>query len=317
MSITTVNAKLYISRVIGGGNDPRVQDLAGEALLRGYSDWEIEKDWEFLLKDTSVNTVVAGLSATDSSPTISDSTGLLDFVNPGQTVTVASGSPTLPASTTVLSVTRNSTGVTTSITLTNNFTGTGTVSLSFTADIPLVVGINDYALPSDWSRAYTCRTLVTPRPLTWRRQRVFDRIYFDQTVQGVPMEYTTYNPYSPLTQNYGETRLKFDRVPSQIDNVRLRYYRKFTTNGTNVDMPDDLLYKFLDYCRSVLLDLKRAQDDPSAYRSDQIGSMKQAAQNDEEVTEDNDADNCMKSQWEMGEGARPLWGNGQFDPYRF
>ncbi len=303
MSMTTVNAKLYISRVIGGGNSSQIQDLAGEALLRGYSDWETERDWEFLLKDTSVLVSVAALSCTSASATVSVTTGILDAVNVGQTVTVtgAGDTVTLAAGTTVSSLVRDASGMTTSITLSNAFGGTTDTSttLSFTAEIPLIVGTIDYAVPADYGRAYTCRELVDPRTLTFRRQRVFDRLYPDQTLTGLPMEYTTYNPYSALTQNFGETRLKFDVIPSATGTIRLRYYRRFTTTGTNVDMPDDLLYKFLDYCRSVCLDLKRAQDDPTAYRRIQQVSLKEAGSADEEVTEDNDADNCMKSQIEM------------------
>jgi hypothetical protein len=311
MSISTVNAKLYISRVIGGGNSAQIQDLAGEALLRGYSDWEVERDWEFLLKDTTVATVIAGLTATAASAVVNAAVaGSLDFANVGQGVTIsASDTATLVADTTIASIVRGVDGVVTSITLSNAFGGTTDISstLTFTADIPLIVGTNDYALPNDFGRAYTCRELVDPRTLTFRRQRLFDRLYPDQTLQGLPLEYTTYNPYSPLTQNFGETRLKFDVIPSAIGTIRLRYYRKFITTGTNVDMPDDLLYKFLDYCRSVCLDLKRAQDDPAGYRRAQLASLKDAGAQDEEVTEDNDADNVMKSQYEMFGFYRGFW----------
>jgi len=303
MSMSVVNAKTYISRVIGGANSSQIQDLAGEALLRGYSDWGTERDWEFLLKDTSLTTRVSNCNCTTLQGLVSaPTTGAFDFVNVGQGVTVQSGETvTLPAGTVVTVITRGSDGVVLTITLSQNFGGTDDTSvvLIFSADIPLVVGVNDYALPNDFGRFYTCRELVDPRTLVFRRQRLFDRLYPDQTLQGLPLEYTTYNPYSPATQNFGETRLKFDVIPSAVGTIRLRYYRKFITTGTNVDMPDDLLYKFLDYCRSVMLDLKRAQDDPTGYRKAQISSLNRAGEQDEEVTEDNDIDNCLKSQMDM------------------
>lgn len=320
MSISVVNAKIYVARIIGGGASSQESlDMAGEAILRSYQDWQAKRFWRFLLKDTSKPTVVTGVTATASSAVVNaPSTGAFDFVNVNQTVTV-SGTATLAANTTVSTVTRGSDGVVTSITLSNAFGGSTdtNATLTFSADIPVVAGSNDYSLPNDFHAAFTARLTTNPRPLTWRDQRWWDRVIINQTVRGTPSDYTTYNPYSDLTQNFGTTHLKFDRIPDVNDTLQLRYYRKFNTSGSNIDMPDDLLYEFLDYCRNVLLVTKRAIDNPGEYARNVERAAEGAAQADDEPTDDNDADQVMKSQYEMGDWNRPLWGNGPFDPFRF
>ena len=318
MSITTVNAKIYVARIIGGGASSQESlDMAGESILRGYQDWQGKKFWRFLLKDTT-NTTALTVTATSGSAVVNaPSSGALDFVNVGQTVTV-SGTATLPAGTTVSSYARNSDGTVASVTLSNVFGGVTDAAavLTLGANIPVTAGTNDYNLPTDFNAPFTARLTVTPRPLTWRDQRWWDRVITDQTVRGTPLDYTTYNPYSELSQNFGTPHLKFDRIPDAADTLVLRYYRKFSTTGTNIDMPDEFLYQFLDYCRNILLATKRAQDDPAAYAQSVGAAAEGAAETDEEPTDDNDADQCMKSQWEMGDYNRPLWGNGSFDAFR-
>jgi hypothetical protein len=110
--------------------------------------------------------------------------------------------------------------------------------------------------------------------------------------------------------------LKFDRIPDINDTMLLRYYRKFNTTGTNIDMIDDFLYQFLDYCANILLQRKEAQDDPAAYAKSVTDAAEGACKTDEEPTDDNDAEQAIKSQYEMGDWNRPIWGNGAFDPYR-
>jgi len=318
MSMTTVAAKLYIARVLGGGSSQETIDAAAEALIRGYQDWQAQKFWKFLLKDTSQTTAVAGCTATATSAVVNaPSVGAFDFVNVGQTVTTT-GTATLVAGTTVSVVTKGLDGVVTSITLSNAFGGSTNTSatLTFSANIPIIAGVNEYNLPLDFQASATARMLTSPRTLIWRNQQYWDRLYPDQTVQGFAQEFTTYNRFSELTQNYGETLLKFDRIPDTNDTLNLRYFRRFNTSGTNVDMPDDILYKFLDYCRSLLLEAKRAQDDPSGYRDSALDSMAQAEQNDEQPNSEDDADSCIKSQYEMWPNQGPLWRNGEFDSTR-
>lgn len=321
MAKTTVAAKEYIAHIIGGGAESQESlDMASEALLRGYADWQAKKFWRFLLKDTSATTAVSAVTATASSAVVNaPSAGAFDFTNVGQTVTISAGTATLVAGTTISLVTRGADGVVTSITLSNAFGGTtnSNATLTFSANIPITAGTNDYSLPNDFNAPYIARLTVAPRILTYRDQRYWDRVIVNLTVRGTPSEYTTYNPVSELSQNFGSYRMKFDRIPDVADELFVRYYRKFNTTGTYIDMPDDILYVFLDYCRNILLATKKAQEDPQAYAQNVLSASEQADKSDEENTDDNDTDQYLKSAWEMGDFNRPVWGNGGFDAFRY
>lgn len=316
MSMTVVNARIYVARIIGGGADSQETiDMADEAIRRAYQDWQNKKFWRFLLKDTSRATAITGCNATAGSAVVSaPSTGSFDFVNVGQTVTTT-GSATLAADTTVSTVTRNTDGTVASITLSAVFGGTNNTNatLTFSANIPILTGVNEYNVPNDFGGPFTAQMTINKRNLTWRDQRWFDRIIYDQTANGFVECYTVYNPDSELTQNYGTKRLKFEQAPSEADTLLLRYYRTFNPNGTYVDMIDDFLYQFLDYARDILLKTKVAQDNPQVFGDSVAAATEGAVENDEQVTDDDDADQCMKSQWEMGNFNRQIWHNGAFN----
>lgn len=323
MSLTTVAAKTYISRVLGGGASQETIDAAGEALLRGYQDWQEQKFWRFLLKDTSTTTPVSAPAAANGATLSANGTMIaaagLDFVNIGQSVTYAGATGTLAADTTVSSYTRNADGTVATVVLSNavaGITGTEAGVFTFGADIPVREGVNEYNLPADYNVGAVAKlTSNVKRILIWRSQEYWDRVQPDETIRGLAAEFTSYNPVSEATQNFGTQRLKFDRIPDVNDTMRLRYFRVFNTTGTYVDMPNDLIYKFLDYCRSLLLEAKRAKDDPAGYRESVIDSMQQAANSDEERSSETDVDDCIKSQYEMGLSGTPLWRNGDFDQY--
>jgi hypothetical protein len=321
MSMTLVAAKVYVSRVFGGAGSQEVLDMAGEAIIRAYTDWQAQKFWRFLLKDTTSTTAVAACNCVAAGAVVTaPSTGAFDFVNIGQTVTISAGTATLAAATTVLSFTRNTDGTVAILTLSANFGGTTNASatLTFSGNIPVTIGTNDYNLPLDFAHFGTARLASNQkRTLVWREQAYWDRTIADQTVQGTPLEYTTYNPVSEATQNYGTKRLKFDRIPQSADTLQLLYYRKFNVSATSIDVPDDYLYTFLDYATSLALDRKRAMDDPAAYRSEILDAFQQKQQDDEGRADESDADNCIKTQYEMGEQQRPLWTNGDFDLTRW
>lgn len=320
MSMTTVNARVYVARVIGGAQSPHAIDAADEALRRAYADFQTMRNWDFLLKDNSLTTAVAATAvangATFTVATIA-SAGAFDFINVGQSVTYAGSTGTLAADTTVLSFTRNSSGTITTFTLSNAISGIGSTesgTFTFGAYMHITTGTNDYNLPTDCYEIYSARFITnSKRPLVYRRQRDWDRTQWDQTVQGTPAEYTQYNPYSEATQNFGTPHIKFDRIPQQDDDLFIRYYRKFTVDGTYVDMPDKFLYAFLDYARARALEAKRAQENPQGYLDEQKEQAAKSGIAEEEI-EDND-DAYMKSQYEMGSSMnRPIVGNGDFWP---
>lgn len=316
MSMTTVNARIYIAQVLGGTRAPFAIDAANEALLRGYADWQMMRNWEFLLKDNSLSTTVASVTCTQGQAVVSPpTTGAFDFINVGQTVTVSSGTATLAAGTTITSFTRSTDGSVATITLSNSFGGTtGACTLSFSAYMHITAGTNDYNLPLDCHEPYSARFVTdSKRPLNYKNHRQWDRTQWDQTVRGTPCEYTSYNPYSPATQNHGTDHLKFDVVPDSDDDLFLRYYRKFTVDGTYVDMHDKFLYVFLDHCRARALEAKRAQENPDGFLREQKASTEKAGQSEEEKEDDDD--NYMKSQYEQGSSNnRPIVGNGDFWP---
>jgi len=321
MAMTTVQGRVYIARVFGGAQNPTMIDMADEALRRGYADWQTMRNWYFLLKDSSLTTPVTGVTCTvgGGNATVSAPTsGVFDFVNVGQTVSVSSGTATLVVDTTVASFTRNSDGTIATVTFSNAFGGTtGSCTLTFGANLHITAGVNDYNLPLDCYEIYSARFITnSKRPLFYRRQRDWDRIQWDQTIQGTPQDYTQYNPYSEATQNHGTQHLKFDRIPQQADDVFIRYYRKFIVDGTYVDMHDKFLYQFLDYCRGIALEVRRAQENPTAYMESVREQAHKSGEAEEEVEDDDD--NYMKTQYEMGSSRnRPIVGNGDFWPTQY
>lgn len=316
MSISRTDARTYISRVIGGANDPKVIDMAEEALIRGFSDWQTAKNWEGTLKDTSLGFSVAGLTATATSASVSGTAGNLDAVNVGVTVTVTSGTATLAASTTVSSVTRNSDGTIATIVLSNAFGGTTdtNATLNFGADIPILTGVQDYNVPGDFWKPYLAQ-LITTSP-TWAlefiRPRYWGRRVLQATAAGLVEAYTVFNAFSPNTQHYGTKRLRIYRVPAQNATLRLTYYRKLNALSDPLDIEDVHTYKFLDLCRAILLETKRATDAPEGYIKLASAGLQNAMVDDEEITDDEDK--RLISQMEMGDSQRPLWSNGEFNP---
>jgi hypothetical protein len=313
MSISRTNAKKYIAGIIGGARSPEVILAAEEALLRAFEDWQAAKFWRFLVKDTARGFRVTSCATTDMIADVpSPTTGAFDGVNIGVTVTGTG----IPASTTVESYTRNDDGTVATITLSNAATASGTVTLTFSGNIPIIAGVQEYNAPPDFNSWYHGRMIVNKWPLSYIEYREWNRAVVDHTVQGVVEAVTVYNPDSELTQNYGTKRLRTFRISSQADIMFVQYYREFNKLADPIDMVDDNMYKFLDYAQWRLLEKKSAHDDrlPGLERM-ALGSLAQAMANDEEETEDQDV--TMKSQMEVfgqNGGTRPLWNNGEFWP---
>lgn len=247
ISITRTAAINYIAHVVGGSDNPDLYDMAEQALLRGFNDWQVEKDWEYLLKDASNSFTVESCGTTSGLPTISaPSTSALDGINIGITVTGTG----IPASTTISSYTRGTDGSVATITLSANATATGTVTLTFGATIPVKDGVSDYNLPTDFYRHYGVRLYSTLKwPLEFVRPRHWNRITLNQTTEGPPSLYTIFNAQSPLSQNKGTYRMRIYPVPSADDIIQMEYYRRFNVTADPLDMEGTSLYKFLDYCK--------------------------------------------------------------------
>lgn len=312
LSISRSDAKIYIARVIGGAKNPDKLAMAEEAIKRSFSEWQNEKDWEFLLKDNSFGFTVDTCVTTISLPTVSaPSVGAFDAINIGITVTGTG----IPASTTISSYTRSTDGTVATITLSNNASANGTVTLTFGGNIPIIAGTTDYNLPNDFYRHYGVR--LTSRlkwPLTFIRPRDWNTITLDQTTAGTPVYYTIFNDRGPLNQNKGTYRLRILPVASAADIVHLEYYRKFAADADPLDMDGTMLYKFLDYCRGHIVATQRAFDDPSMLMDNIKGGLQKAKEKDESFGEDDEV--IMRSQMEMGI-LPPLWTNGEFNQYGY
>jgi hypothetical protein len=310
LSITRNDAKIYIARPLGGGDNPDAIAMAEEVLLRGFSDWQNQHDWEFLLKDNTDGFIVTGCSLNSGNTTVvAPSSGAFDGINVGVSVTGTN----IPALTKVASYTRGTDGTVASMVLTIAPTGTSTTDLTFSGLIPIIAGTSDYNLPSDFYKHYGVRLVTNLKwPLTFVRPRDWNRVTFDQTTRTSPEMYTIFNSRSGLTQDKGTTRMRLYGVPSNSDTLRVDYYRKFDVLADPLDMDSEFLYKFLDYCRSLIIITKRGFDDPNISIKDANRAFDSAVQGDEEATEDQDL--CWKSQMEMFPGYKTTWSNGAFWP---
>ena len=310
------SAKTYVARIIGGANTPGVIDMANEAILRAYSDWQAARFWTFLLKDTSVDLALSCTVDRNSKVITPINLGELDFINYNQSIIINN------VNYLINNIDKNINGSVTGFDVTPTLAGSGSAveAITFKMDIPITAGVEEYGLPTDMNATYTARLIGAGDPKTWLKyieQRQWDKISFDQTTRGVPEAYTIYNPVSQASQNFGQKRLRLFRVPNADGLLRLRYFRNFYTNTGYIDVPDDYLYKFLDYARSLLLEAKRAQDDPHGYRSSVLGAYAEAQQNDEAPNDDDDNDSRLKSPYEGGTYRGPIVNNGQFDPFPF
>lgn len=100
-------------------------------------------------------------------------------------------------------------------------------------------------------------------------------------------------------------------IPSTSDIIQMEYYRRLNINSDPLDMEGSQLYKFLDYCRGLLVTTKRGYDQPEIVISNAERALLKAKVKDEDATEDEDI--RMKSQVETGGNInRPLWQNGAF-----
>jgi hypothetical protein len=319
MSISRTNAKKYIAKGIGAALNSDVLQMAEEALQRGFSDWQSAKNWYFMLKDTAAGFLVTGCAYNNTTIISAPSLGAFDGVNKGISI---SGTG-VPASATVTDYSRNSDGTIATITISAATTGGAQTNqtLTFGGDIPLLVGIQEYNLPTDFYEPYHMRMLSKRLPLDYIQYRYWNMKIIDHTIQGLPVAYTIYNPVSAESQNYGQYRFRVFRIPQGVntgdpyDTVTHQYYRRFSFDADPLDIPDRYLYKFLDYCQWLLLMKKNAQDPRlEAFAALAQTALQQAMTDDEELAEE-EGQQRLISQMEAGLIPRPLWSNSQFSIY--
>lgn len=320
MSMTRTNARKYIARGIGGGTAGDILTMADEVLYRAFEDWQAAKNWYFMLKDTDGGFAVTGCSLSGSSASVSaPTTGAFDGIN--TTVIVTDSAGKLPANTYVQSYVRAADGTIASIVLSNTPTGAATgVTLTFAGGIPLLGGIQEYNLPTDFLAPYHARMTVKRLPLDYIMYRYWNMKIIDHTIPGLPVAYTVYSPVSAETQNYGTYRMRVFRLPqgalgTAYDNLYMQYYRLFNHASDPLDIPDKYLYKFLDYAQWKLLEKKDATSDRLAGAQQSALSALQSAMTDDTEICDEEEQVRLISQMEAGLLPRPLWSNSQFSIY--
>lgn len=318
MSMTRANAKAYIAKAIGGAAFQSILNMAEEALMRSFEDWQAAKNWFFMLKDTEGGFSVPNVVLSNSTAVVSaPSTGAFDGINIGVGVSDSGGKIT--ANTTVLSLTRATDGTVATITLSAT-PAAGTVTMIVSGNIPLICLQQEYNLYPDFFAPYHARMTEKRLPLDYIAYRYWNTKIIDHTISGLPVAYTVYNPISAETQNYGTYRLRVFRIPNgtagtHYDTLFQQYYRKFNFTSDPLDIPDKYLYKFLDYAQWKLLEKKEATSDrlPAAQAS-ALAALQSAMTDDEEICEEEEQARLI-SQMEGGIVPRPLWSNGQFSIY--
>ena len=241
--MTYANAYAYVARALGRSTDADRTATAQDAIAAAIEEWNLRRDWRFLVMDTRNGFTVAACTNSAGTLTTSTSNGFAG-VNIGQT---AVGS-------TIGTVTVTAIASTTSLTVTGGASA-GPETLTFSADIPVIVGTDLYNLPSTMKRIYSVRTLTNELPLTWRDQRYIDRVYPNQTTQNLPAFYNAFND-ATFTQSRQGGRIRLFPIPSTADTLRVRYIRPIvqsTADADLLDMPDRYVYAVLELAKYYFL----------------------------------------------------------------
>lgn len=304
--MTLTNAKTYIARVAGAQNDANKLALAGDAILATAEKWSKRHAWDWLKKDNAQTYTMSGTVAdagggVGTVVTVTSTAGL----NVGQGVTGGG----LAAGATIASITSLTVFV-----LSSNATA-GAQSFTMAAYIPILVGVRDYYLPADFSDFYSARLLTSKRPLEIIRDREADRKVADQEAAQVM---TGLGPNSPgsgsgFSAADQRPRMKAYMAPDTAENLLLKYYRNINGAADPIDIPDDLIYTFLDDCKVWFLSQLNANDP----RIDILGGLSNrnvamAVTDDEDIS---DEDVRMKSQMEVY-GDRLVMRGYPIDPWR-
>jgi len=299
--VTLANAKIYIARVAGAQGDANKLALAGDAILATAEKWS-KMTWEYLKKDNAVTRSVVGTVAGDTvTVTVTSTAGL----NVGQGISGGG----LAAGATVSSITSLTVFVLSSA------ASTGSQTFTVAAYIPILVGVRDYYLPHDFSDFYSARLLTSKRTLEIIRDREADRKVVDQESTQVM---TGLGPSSPgsgsgFTAADQRARMKAYMAPDVAENLLLKYYRNIDGAADPVDVPDDLIYTFLDDCKVWFLSQLNSSDP----RIDILGGLSSrnvsAANADDQEIQDEDV--RMKSSMEVY-GDRLVMRSYPIDPWR-
>jgi len=244
MSITFANAKIYVARALGAEGSTTQLAAAADAIAAAIEEWNLRRDWRWLLMDTRDGFSVASCTIAGDGVSVSTSTSNgFAGVNQGVVVTGTG----IPASTTV------STAValtTTTFTLSGAATP-GTITMTFAGDIPVRVGIAKYSMPTPFKRPYRARLLTNERTLEWKDQFEIDALFQNQSPGSTSVYYNIFNP-SNFTVGSQNGVFSLFPTPSQTDTARVRYYRPIgqpVQTTDLIDSPDRYVYALLEMAR--------------------------------------------------------------------
>lgn len=311
MSMTRADAKNYIARVLSAVQSQQAQIWAEESLQRAFTDFQLARNWEFLLKDTSGTRTIGTLSYSTSSKVVTPPQDIsFEGLNIGQTLYagVFTGGKNVIASIAY----DPDTHLIVSFTLTNYPAASGASVTTTTDDIPINVGQTDYNLPPDMYAPSTTRILGSAGyKVEYIRNGTWYRAATSPDTNGVVDFYSLFNKYSPASTGNGMTKLRLRKPPAKADTLRIEYFRTFDRDSDPLDIPDDYLYKFLDYCRALILEVRRATEDPGAYSARAIAGLASSALADQEPVDDEDLG--LISQMSVYSGNRTIWTNGPYN----
>jgi hypothetical protein len=310
MSMTRADAKNYIARVLSAVQSQQAQIWAEESIQRAFTDFQLARNWEFLLKDTSNTRFVGSIGYQTNLKTYTVAyDGQFDGLNIGQTlssIAFAGGNNVIAG------LTYDSTGRITAFTLKDFPTSSITAQTNCTDDIVIVPGQEEYNLPPDFYAPSTTRILGDAgRKIDYIRNGLWYRAAVSPETPGVVDFYSLFNPHSAATTGNGITRMRLRYPPSEGGTIRMEYFRAFNKDSDQLDIPDDFLYKFLDYCRALILESRSAAEQPLVYAQRALAGLASAAMADSEVVDDEEI--ALHSQMSVYAGNRRLWSNGAYD----
>lgn len=108
-------------------------------------------------------------------------------------------------------------------------------ALTPAADIPTVIGTQDYVLPTNVKKIYEVHIGNPPRSLAFIDEREYKRSRWDQTIRGLPIWYTSIYAGTPLT-----SYIRLYPIPASVIAVTVRYFRNLaapTLDADTLDIP--------------------------------------------------------------------------------
>lgn len=285
MSMTRADAKNYIARVLSAVSSQQAQVWAEEAIQRAFTDFQLARNWEFLLKDTSSVRNLDLVNYLNNNEATPYTAGQFNGLNVGQTLYSSLAFNSTGGKNTIKEIQYDAYGVPVKLVF-DLVHGTSSITPFTTTaagDIVINAGQSDYNLPEDFYAPATTRILGSSG---YKVEYIRNGLWYKAA--SMPDENGIVEFYSLFNGTNGSPKLRLRFPPQKDDVLRIEYFRQFKRNDDPIDIPDDLLYKFLDYCRALVLEVRSAAEQPAAFASRALSGLGQAALADSEPVDDED-----------------------------